>query len=165
MDKEPIISKSTHLQRMMEATQKALQGVDNGGGPFGAVITNKAGNVISCCHNEVVNTCDPTAHAEIQAIRKACRMLNTHDLHGCTLYTTCEPCSMCMSAIYWSRIDTVFYGNTREDAKTIDFDDSIIYDEIAKTPQERTIKMTQLARDMTLSTFDKWEETKDKVTY
>lgn len=155
-----------HIQNMTHATKTATQGIDNGGGPFGAVITNSTGEtIISWGHNQVVNTCDPTAHAEIQAIRKACRLLNTHDLHGCTLYTTCEPCSMCMSAIYWSRIDTVFYGNTREDAKAIDFDDSLIYDEIAKSPEKRTIKMTQLGRDITLSTFDKWKETANKVPY
>lgn len=154
-----------HIQNMMHATQKATQGIDNGGGPFGALITNNAGEIISCCHNEVVNTCDPTAHAEIQAIRTACRSLNTHDLQGCTLYTTCEPCSMCLSAIYWSRIENVFYGNTRNDAKAIDFDDSFIYNEVAKQPHERTIKMTQLARNITLSTFDKWKRTMDKVHY
>lgn len=163
MDKDSQIQ--VHIQNMTHATQKATQGIDSGGGPFGAVITDNAGEIISCCHNEVVNTCDPTAHAEIQAIRKACSVLSTHDLHGCTLYTTCEPCSMCMSAIYWSRIDTVFYGNTRDDAKAIDFDDSLIYDEISKSPQKRMIKMTQLGRDITLSTFDKWKETTDKVPY
>jgi guanine deaminase len=152
-------------KHMTLATQKALDGLDVGGGPFGALITNQSGDVITCCHNQVVNTFDPTAHAEIVAIRKACQVLKTHDLHGCTLYTTCEPCSMCLSAIYWARIDTVFYGNTRKDAKAIDFDDSFIYDEVSKDLNDRTIRMEQVSRDITIKTFQKWQQKTNKVPY
>jgi tRNA(Arg) A34 adenosine deaminase TadA len=152
-------------EHMRQATKKALDGIEMGGGPFGALITSPSGDVISCCHNQVVSTCDPTAHAEIVAIRQACQLLNTHDLHGYTLYTTCEPCSMCLSAIYWARIDTVFYGNTRDDAKSVEFDDTFIYDEVAKDPKDRSIHITQLSRDITIETFQKWQQKNDKVPY
>lgn len=150
---------------MSQATNKALEGIQAGGGPFGALIINQSGEIVSCCHNQVVSTYDPTAHAEIVAIRQACQTLHTHDLRGCTIYTTCEPCSMCLSAIYWARIDTIFYGNTREDAKAIDFDDSIIYDEVAKEPKDRLVNMCQVSRDVAITTFKAWEQKSDKVPY
>jgi tRNA(Arg) A34 adenosine deaminase TadA len=154
-----------HYEHMHQATLKALEGMKNGGGPFGAVITSPCGDTIACAHNQVVSTFDPTAHAEVMAIRQACSTLKTHDLKGCTLYTTCEPCSMCLSAIYWAHIDTVIYGNTRDDAKGIDFDDSFIYEEVSKPIGNRTIQMHQACRDVTIKTFTEWNDKTDKVPY
>ena len=116
---------------MQKAIELSIKNINNNGGPFGCVIV-KNNKIISEGVNGVTQNNDPTAHAEIVAIRNACTKLNTFDLSGCELYTSCEPCPMCLAAIYWSHIDNIFYANTREDAKNIDFDDSLIYSEISK---------------------------------
>jgi guanine deaminase len=134
------------------------------GGPFGAVVV-KGGKIVGRGCNEVTSTNDPTAHAEIVAIRDACRRLKTFDLKGCELYTSCEPCPMCLSAIYWARIDTVFYGNTRKDAAKIAFDDDFIYREVALPIRKRTLKMKQLLRTEALKAFAEWQQKEDKIPY
>ena len=115
--------------------------------------------------NKVTSSNDPTAHGEIVAIREACKNLNTFDLSGCEIYTSCEPCPMCLSAIYWSRLDKIYYANTREDAKNIDFDDSFIYTEIPKKIDDRKIKMVQMLRDEALKAFEIWDKKVDKIKY
>lgn len=154
-----------HEKCMQLAVQSALDGIQNGGGPFGAVIVDLNDNVIGTGHNQVVPACDPTAHAEVVCIRNACKSLNTHILKGCTIYTTCEPCSMCLSAIYWARIDKVVYGNTRLDAKRIGFDDSYIYDEVSKPTKERDLEIVQKFREQTIMTFEQWQQKQDKIHY
>ncbi len=150
---------------MVKANEIALKGIENGGGPFGALIVNEDGNILSCNHNQVVNTHDPTAHAEIVCIREACAKIKDFSLQGCTIYTSCEPCSMCLSAIYWARIKHIYYGNTRDDAKNIGFDDTHIYEEIVKPYTERQIPIQQIARDTTISSFDAWSVKNDKIEY
>ncbi len=153
------------LQFMSSAVELANESVEKGGGPFGAVIVDKDNNIIARAHNQVVLSHDPTAHAEIQCIRYACLKLRTHDLTGCTIYSSCEPCSMCLSAIYWAHIDTIFYGNTREDAKRIGFDDSFIYEEVSKPVIKRTKPMYQCAKHIASLSFDMWKDKKDKQHY
>ncbi len=114
---------------MLDAIQLSKQNINEGGGPFGAIIV-KEGQIIATGVNRVTNENDPTAHAEVKAIREACNKLKTFDLSGCTIYTSCEPCPMCLGAIYWAHIDKVFYGNNKSDARNIGFDDSFIYDEL-----------------------------------
>ena len=117
------------MKNLQEAIKEAIKGIEeNDGGPFGAVITDKDGHVIATGHNEVLKTKDPTAHAEINAIRKACQKLNTKDLSNCIIYSTCEPCPMCLSAIIWSNIKVIYYGSTRKDASQIGFKDDDIYE-------------------------------------
>lgn len=147
------------------ATEMALCSVEKGSGPFGAVIVDSDGHVISCDHNQVVTHNDPTAHAEIVCIRNACKKLNTFSLPGCTIYSSCEPCSMCLSACYWARLSKIVYGNTREDAKEIGFDDDYIYQEIGKSRHERVIPMTQVGHDITIKSFKAWHEKQDKTIY
>ena len=149
---------------MLRAIQLSIESVQNNGGPFGCVIV-KQNKIISEGFNKVTSTNDPTAHGEIVAIREACKKLNTFNLEGCDLYSSCEPCPMCLSAIYWSRIENVFYANTRIDAKAIDFDDSFIYSEINKDLENRKIKMHQMHRDDALEAFKIWENKEDKVKY
>ena len=144
-------------QFMREAIKLSIDNIDDLGGPFGAVIV-KDGKIISKGANKVTSTNDPTAHAEVVAIREASRKLNTYNLKGCTIYTSCEPCPMCLSAIYWARIDKIFFGNTKTDAKNIGFDDSFIYDEIKLPINERSIETKQLLRDEAIAGFKKWEE-------
>ena len=115
--------------------------------------------------NKVTSTNDPTAHGEIVAIREACKQLNNFSLSGCELYSSCEPCPLCLSAIYWARINKIYYANTREDACKIDFDDSFIYSEIKKNIDERKIPMIQMMRDEALKAFELWDKKKDKVKY
>lgn len=146
------------------AIELSLESVKRGGGPFGAVIT-KNGEVVSESSNQVTILNDPTAHAEISAIREAARKLNTFDLSGCEIYASCEPCPMCLGAIYWARIDRVFFANTRDDAENIGFDDSFIYEEISRPIKERKIKFKQLLRDEALEAFRAWEEYENKVEY
>lgn len=134
------------------------------GGPFGAVVV-KAGKVVGRGCNEVTSSNDPTAHAEIVAIRDACRRLGTFVLDGCELYTSCEPCPMCLSAIYWARIPKIFYGNTRKDAAKIAFDDALIYREVALPIRKRSLKMKQLLRNEALKAFKEWQEKTDKIPY
>ncbi|MDD3893256.1 MAG: nucleoside deaminase [Bacteroidales bacterium] len=149
---------------MREAIRLSVKNIANNGGPFGAVIV-KDNTIIARGTNRVTSSIDPTAHAEIVAIREAATKLNNFDLSGCTIYTSCEPCPMCLSAIYWARIDRVFYGNTKDDAKRIGFDDSFIYDEIKLPIEKRAITTTQLLRDEAIKGFRKWEELEDKTEY
>ncbi|AKB28717.1 cytidine/deoxycytidylate deaminase family protein [Methanosarcina siciliae T4/M] len=149
---------------MRRAIELSLESMKTGGGPFGAVIT-KNGEIISECCNQVTVLNDPTAHAEIGAIREAARKLNTFDLSGCEIYASCEPCPMCLGAIYWARIDRVFFANTRNDAENIDFDDSFIYREISCPFKERSIEFRQLLREEALEAFRAWEALEDKVEY
>ena len=149
---------------MSRAIELSIESVKSGGGPFGSVII-KNNEIISEGMNRVTKNNDPTAHGEIVAIRNACKNLNDFSLKGCELYTSCEPCPMCLSAIYWSRIDKIYYANTRDDAKKIDFDDSLIYSELTKKIKERKIPTTQLMRDEALQGFALWKNTKNKVKY
>ena len=149
---------------MMRAIELSIESAKSKGGPFGSVIV-KNNKIIAEGSNKVTMNNDPTAHGEIVAIRDACQKLNTFDLSECDLYSSCEPCPMCLSAIYWSRINSVFYANTRIDAKAIDFDDSFIYSEINKDLENRKIKMHQMHRDEALEAFKIWENKEDKIKY
>ena len=149
---------------MSRAIELSIESVKSGGGPFGSVII-KNNEIISEGMNRVTKNNDPTAHGEIVAIRNACKNLNDFSLKGCELYTSCEPCPMCLSAIYWSRIDKIYYANTRDDAKKIDFDDSLIYSELTKKIKERKIPTIQLMRDEALQGFKLWTNTENKVKY
>lgn len=128
------------------------------GGPFGAVIV-KDGLLIASSANKVVPENDPTAHAEVSAIRLACKELGTHNLSGCEIYTSCEPCPMCLGAIYWARIDKIYYANTKIDAAEIGFDDNFIYDEMACNMKNRKVPFIQLLRDEALPVFKRWGTT------
>ena len=149
---------------MMKAIELSIKSVDSGTGPFGAVIV-KDNKIISEGFNIVTLSNDPTSHAEIVAIRNACKVLNNFSLKDCDLYTTCEPCPMCLSAIYWARIERVYYANTRNDAQKIDFSDAMIYEELNKTIKDRKIPMHQMMRDEALKAFDLWDKKEDKVKY
>ena len=149
---------------MMRAIELSIVSAKSKGGPFGSVVV-KNNKIIAEGSNNVTMNNDPTAHGEIVAIRDACQKLNTFDLSGCDLYSSCEPCPMCLSAIYWSRIENIFYANTRIDAKAIDFDDSFIYSEINKDYKNRKIKMYQMHRDEALEAFKIWENKEDKIKY
>lgn len=149
---------------MREAIRLADESVRRGGGPFGAVIV-KDGEIVAGSSNSVTLDNDPTAHAEVNTIREACRRLGTFDLSGCTIYTSCEPCPMCLGAIYWARIGRIFYGNTRKDARDIDFADDFIYEELDRPMDERAVPITPLLRDEALHTFRLWSEKADKTEY
>ena len=150
---------------MQEAVDMAIENVYAGrGGPFAALVV-KDGEVVARGTNLVTSSQDPTAHAEVVAIRRACRSLNTFQLDGCDLYTSCEPCPMCLGAIYWARLDRVFYAGTREDAAAAGFDDHFIYDEIALAPAERHITMIPLMRDEAQRAFDAWTNNEDRIAY
>lgn len=136
----------------------------NKGGPFGAIVVHD-GRIVGRGHNKVTYTHDPTAHAEIVAIRSACRRLKTFQLEACDLFTSCEPCPMCLSAIYWARLRKVYYGNTRSDAAKIAFDDDFIYREVALPIGRRKLEMQQLLRDEAQSAFVEWKMKPDKVRY
>ena len=143
---------SNNSKFMLRAIELSIQSAQSKGGPFGCVIV-KDNKIIAEGHNQVTTNNDPTAHAEIVAIRNACTKLNDFFLKGCDLYTSCEPCTMCLSAIYWSHVDNIFYSNTRADAKNIDFDDSLIYSEISKKKEDRQIPIKQMLRDEALQAF------------
>ena len=149
---------------MKRAIELSIKSVNNGGGPFGSVIV-KGDKIIAEGSNKVTSNNDPTAHGEIVAIREACKKLNNFSLNGCELYSTCEPCPMCLSAIYWTRIDKIYYANTREDARKIDFDDSLIYTELQKNIDKRKIPMIQMMRNEALKAFEMWDKKTDKVKY
>ncbi len=150
---------------MREAIRLAEEGMQGGqGGPFGCVIV-RGGGIIGRGQNRVTSTNDPTAHAEVTAIREACTRLQAFQLTDCELYTSCEPCPMCLSAIYWARIPTVFYANTRQDAAEIGFDDDFIYQQVPLAPEKRTIRMTSLLRAEALATFKGWATKADKIRY
>ncbi|MFI3315472.1 MAG: nucleoside deaminase [Rikenellaceae bacterium] len=149
---------------MQQAIDLSVESVKNGGGPFGAVIV-KDGEIISKASNSVTITNDPTAHAEVNAIRSACASLGSFSLEGCELYTSCEPCPMCLGAAYWAGVKKIYFGNTRADAKDIDFDDSFIYDEIPLNPAARSIPSEQLLREEAIVAFELWESKEDKIEY
>lgn len=149
---------------MRTAIELSIASVKNDGGPFGAVIV-KDEKIISQTSNSVTLDNDPTAHAEINAIRAACSTLETFDLSGCTIYTSCEPCPMCLGAIYWARIDKIFYANNRTDAKNIGFDDSFIYDELNKPLPQRSIASIQIMHDEARKAFEAWKQKTDKTEY
>ena len=149
---------------MREAIKLADASVAKGGGPFGAVIV-KDGKVIAGSSNRVTIDNDPTAHAEVNTIRMACKALNTFSLEGCDIYTSCEPCPMCLGAIYWAHIDRIFYGNNRKDAADIDFADNFIYEELDKPMDKRTVPIIPMLRNEALRTFVAWKEKSDKVEY
>ena len=149
---------------MTRAIELSIESVNSGGGPFGSIIV-KNDKVIAEGTNKVTLNNDPTAHGEIVAIRKACKSLNNFNLSGCELYSTCEPCPMCLSAIYWARIEKIHYANTRDDAQKIDFDDSLIYSELLKNVKKRKIPMIQMMRNEALKVFELWDKKTDKVKY
>jgi len=149
---------------MRKAIQLSIKNIENGGGPFGAVII-KDGKIIATGVNRVTANNDPTAHAEVTAIRKAAKKLGTFDLSGCEIYTSCEPCPMCLGAIYWAHLDKIYYGNSKQDAKKIGFDDSFIYDEIELKPENRKIETNRLLPEEAIKAFETWEEKDDKVEY
>lgn len=149
---------------MRLAIEKSLESVDNGGGPFGAVVV-KDGEVVAVASNSVTLDNDPTAHAEGNAIRMACKKLGTFDLSGCEIYASCEPCPMCLASIYWARIGKLYYANTKVDANKIGFSDSFIYEEFAKPESERSIKVVKMLRNEAIKAFENWEKKEDKVDY
>ena len=149
---------------MREAILLSVESVAQGGGPFGAVIV-KDGEIIASCSNSVTLDNDPTAHAEVNAIRAACRALGTFDLDGCVIYTSCEPCPMCLGAIYWAGIDRIYYANTRQDAEAIEFSDNFIYEEMDRPMAQRNVPIIQLLRDEAQTAFRAWTEKVDKTEY
>jgi len=149
---------------MRKAIALSIENIQNGGGPFGAVIV-KDGKVIATGVNRVTANNDPTAHAEVTAIRKASKKLGTFDLAGCEIYTSCEPCPMCLGAVYWAHLDKMYYGNTKTDAKNIGFDDSFIYDEIDLKPENRRVETTQILPDEAIKAFETWAKSEDKIEY
>ncbi|MFZ4724571.1 MAG: nucleoside deaminase [Paludibacter sp.] len=149
---------------MRKAIALSIENIKNGGGPFGAVIV-KDGKIIATGVNRVTASTDPTAHAEVNAIRKASKKLGTFDLAGCDIYTSCEPCPMCLGAVYWAHLDRMFFGNTKADAKNIGFDDSFIYDEIELKPENRKVKTTQLLANEAIVAFENWVKAEDKIEY
>lgn len=150
---------------MREAIRLATENVANGGGPFGAVIADKAGNILATGVNRVTDSCDPTAHAEVSAIRAATAKLKDFNLSGYEIFTSCEPCPMCLGAIYWARLDKMYYGNNKTDAKEIGFDDSFIYEELALKPQDRHLPAEVLLRHEAIKSFQAWSKKEDKVEY
>lgn len=157
-------TRMSHEEFMRLAIKLSEENVKLGGGPFGAVIVRN-GEVIATGTNRVTPDNDPTAHAEISAIRAACRKLGIFDLSGCVIYTSCEPCPMCLGAIYWSHIDSMFYGNDKHDAADIGFDDAFIYEELEKAPANRRLKTGEMLPDEAIKAFDMWREKSDKVEY
>ena len=149
---------------MKRAIELSIQNINKGGGPFACVIV-RDNNIVGEGSNKVTSTNDPTAHGEVVAIREACKKLNNFSLKGCELYSTCEPCPMCLSAIYWARIDKIYYANTRKDAQKIGFDDSLIYSEFQKNIDKRKIPMIQMLRNEALKAFELWDKKIDKIKY
>lgn len=154
----------TNEELMREAIELSRKNVAEGGGPFGAVIARK-GEIIATGVNRVTDSCDPTAHAEVSAIRAAARELGTFDLSGCEIFTSCEPCPMCLGAIYWAHLDRIYYGNTKHDAAAIGFDDAFIYEELELKPEDRKLPSEHLLGDEAIKAFQDWERKDDKVCY
>lgn len=150
------------MLRAIELSRTQMQ--SNQGGPFGAVIV-KNGKIIGEGWNKVTSSNDPTAHAEVTAIREACKSLSTFELQDCEIYTSCEPCPMCLSAIYWARISKIYFANTRKDASDIQFDDDFLYQEIPKEISDRKIPMQQCCHQEAIEVFKEWEKKTDKVRY
>ncbi|HVW13948.1 MAG TPA: nucleoside deaminase [Mucilaginibacter sp.] len=154
-----------HEKFMRMAIDLSRQNVEQGaGGPFGAVIV-KNSKIVAQRANRVLTENDPTAHAEVSAIRLACKQTGSYDLSGCVIYTSCEPCPMCLGAIYWARIDTVYYANSKTDASSIGFDDNFIYEELGKQFHQRRLKMVQLLRDEAMAVFNLWAHSITKTGY
>ena len=153
-----------HEDFMRQAIALAVENIKSGGGPFGAVIV-KDGKVVATGANRVTANNDPTAHAEVSAIRAACTKLGTFDLSGCVIYTSCEPCPMCLGAIYWAHIDKIYYGANQYDAAKIDFDDSFIYRELELKPEKRQKPVENILHDEALAPFRAWQEKEDKIRY
>ena len=150
---------------MTRAIQLSIEAVQSGrGGPFGAVIVNQ-GKIVAEAANQVTSTNDPTAHAEVLAIRRACEVLGCFELKSCELYTSCEPCPMCLGAIYWARVSRIYFANTAEDAARIGFDDSLIYGELKRPYSERRIPIVQMMREEALAAFRAWVDKPDKTSY
>jgi tRNA(Arg) A34 adenosine deaminase TadA len=150
---------------MRRAIELAREGMEGGrGGPFGAVVVS-GGRIVGEGWNQVTSTNDPTAHAEVVAIRAACAALGRFDLSGCEIYTSCEPCPMCLSAIYWARLGRVYYGNGRADAARIGFDDAALYAEVAMAIEARSLPMVQLLPGEARGAFDDWERKADRIRY
>lgn len=154
----------TEKDFMQLAINLSIESVDKGGGPFGAVVVRN-GEVIAACSNSVTKTNDPTAHAEVNAIREATRKLGRFDLSDCEIYASCEPCPMCLGAIYWAKIKRLYFANTKSDAKEIGFDDSFIYDEIDLPFAKRSLITSQTMREEALKAFDAWRNKGDKIEY
>ncbi len=149
---------------MRQAIELAVENVKCGGGPFGAVIV-RDGKVVATGVNRVTANNDPTAHAEVSAIRAACTKLGTFDLSGCVIYTSCEPCPMCLGAIYWAHIDKIYYGANQHDAAAVNFDDSFIYRELELKPADRNKPVENILHDEALAPFNLWREKDDKIAY
>jgi tRNA(Arg) A34 adenosine deaminase TadA len=154
---------SAYLARAVELGREGM--LEHRGGPFGAVVVGPDGEIVGEGCNSVTSSNDPTAHAEVSAIRDACRRLQTFVLHGCTLYTSCEPCPMCLAAAYWARVDEIVFGATREDAARAGFDDAFIYDEIPLPPAERHLPMRSDGRQQAAALFDEWLDLEGRTPY
>ncbi|MDP6572059.1 MAG: nucleoside deaminase [Rhodospirillales bacterium] len=150
------------MKRAISISREMMLGLK--GGPFGAVVV-KDGEIVAEGHNQVTTANDPTAHAEVVAIREACRVLGTFNLEGCEIYASCEPCPMCLSAIYWARLGRIYYGNSRLDAAGIGFDDEFLYVEVAKPIEKREIPTVRIMAEEALGVFEEWEAMPDKVRY
>jgi tRNA(Arg) A34 adenosine deaminase TadA len=150
---------------MREAIRLADEGMrSRSGGPFGAVIV-RDGTILGSGRNRVTSSNDPTAHAEVEAIRAACAALGSFQLQGCEIYTSCEPCPMCLAACYWARLDAIYYAASREDAASIGFDDAAIYEEIPKPPHRRNLRMEQILREQIVPVMEAWRKMEDRVPY
>ncbi len=154
----------TNDELMREAIRLSIENVANGGGPFGAVIA-RDGEIIATGVNRVTANNDPTAHAEVSAIRSASQRLGTFNLSDCEIFTSCEPCPMCLGAIYWARLKKVYYANTKADAKAIGFDDSFIYDELALPQDKRKLPAEAMLRNEAIKAFEAWQDKEDKTEY
>ena len=154
-------SQKVYMRRAIELSKLS---VAKGGGPFGAVIV-KNGEIVGESANSVTIDFDPSAHAEINAIRKACKALSSHELLGCEIYSSCEPCPMCLGAIYWSRLDNLYFANSKKDAANVGFDDSFIYGELDLPVEKRRVKTEQFMRDEAIVAFQDWERKTDKTEY
>ena len=154
----------TNDELMREAIRLSIENVANGGGPFGAVIA-RGGEIIATGVNRVTANNDPTAHAEVSAIRSASQRLGTFNLSDCEIFTSCEPCPMCLGAIYWARLKKVYYANTKADAKAIGFDDSFIYDELALPQDKRKLPAEAMLRNEAIKAFEAWQDKEDKTEY
>lgn len=151
------------LKQAIELAEKGMKA--NKGGPFGAIIVDNNGNIVGKGNNRVTSTNDPTAHAEVVAIRDACKNLGTFQLDGCTIYSSCEPCPMCLGAIYWARPERIIFAASREDAAVIGFDDDFIYKEIPLPIEDRQIPTEQLLREEGIGVFNQWASKEDKIDY
>ena len=154
----------TREELMRKAIELSVRNVSEGGGPFGAVVA-KDGEIIATGVNRVTADHDPTAHAEVNAIRAAAKKLGTFDLSGCEIYTSCEPCPMCLGAVYWARLDRMYYGNDKHDAAAAGFDDAFIYEELELKPEERRLESLRLLPREAVKAFEIWKAKEDKVKY